>query len=108
MISCICCDRDLNAEVFCDYPGCRSHVSHPCEGCGRSPNPMVILPIYGGLVFRSTGNYGSTVFDPMPTKKKEMLQVVICDLCIKTKARRVTHIYKIKENVTAESKEFKP
>ena len=19
----------------CDHPGCKSHVSHPCEGCGR-------------------------------------------------------------------------
>lgn len=19
----------------CDHPGCLSHISHPCEGCGR-------------------------------------------------------------------------
>lgn len=108
MISCICCDRDLETEVFCNHPGCRSHVSHPCEECGRSFNPMVIPLIYGGLVFRSTGNYGSTVFDPMPAKKKEMLQVVICDVCIKMKAKKVTHIHDIKEEVSGESGEFKP
>lgn len=21
--------------VPCDHPGCASHISHPCEGCGR-------------------------------------------------------------------------
>jgi len=19
----------------CNHPGCRNHISHPCEGCGR-------------------------------------------------------------------------
>ncbi len=25
----------LRAGEPCDHPGCLSHVSHPCEGCGR-------------------------------------------------------------------------
>jgi CRISPR/Cas system-associated protein Cas10 (large subunit of type III CRISPR-Cas system) len=20
----------------CDHPGCRNHLTHPCEGCGRT------------------------------------------------------------------------
>lgn len=33
----------------CSHPGCKSHVSHPCEGCGRmwSPNretPLEVIP----------------------------------------------------------------
>lgn len=26
---------DLPDGVPCKHPGCLSHVSHPCEGCGR-------------------------------------------------------------------------
>ena len=34
---------DLGTGVPCEHPGCLSHVSHPCEGCGRIlgvPAPM--------------------------------------------------------------------
>lgn len=44
--NCICCDRVLQAE--------------------STDNPIVITPVYNGLIFRATGNYGSAVFDPMP------------------------------------------
>jgi hypothetical protein len=27
--------RELRAGEPCGHPGCLSHVSHPCEGCGR-------------------------------------------------------------------------
>lgn len=26
---------ELEDGVACSHPGCLSHVSHPCEGCGR-------------------------------------------------------------------------
>ena len=65
--NCICCKRVLKAE--------------PTE------NPMVVPPVYSGIVFRSTGNFGSTVFDPMPIGAEEMLQIVICDECIKPFAK---------------------
>lgn len=29
------CDPDLKPGQPCDHPGCLSHQSHPCEGCGR-------------------------------------------------------------------------
>lgn len=87
-INCICCDRVLDAEPI--------------------DNPMVISPIYNGLIFRATGNFGSIVFDPMPIQKKEMLQVIICDSCIKEKAKWVTLLYNIKEERVAKSREFTP
>lgn len=27
--------RGILTDQACDHPGCKSHVSHPCEGCGR-------------------------------------------------------------------------
>lgn len=86
-VNCMCCTIPLEVEEPCD--------------------PMDIYPIYGGLIFRSIGNFGSTIFDPMPTGRREMLQVVICDQCIKEKIKWVTRIYNIKEKTTSESKEFK-
>lgn len=86
-ITCICCDRVLDAE--------------------DTDNPLVITPVYNGLIFRATGNYGSTVFDPMPTGIEEMLQVVICDECLREKAKRVIRLYNIKREETAECGEFK-
>jgi hypothetical protein len=94
MNKCFCCDCDIETEI--------------------NGNPMVISAVYGGLFFRSTGNYGSTVFDPIPShhpnigKGTEFLQIIICDECIKRKAKWVTWIYNIKKEVTADSMEFNP
>ena len=87
-LNCICCDRILEA--------------------GPTDNPIVITPVYNGLIFRATGNFGSTVFDPMPTQTKEILQVVICDDCMKKKAKRVVRLYNIRREETAECGEFTP
>lgn len=83
---CFCCNRILEAE--------------PTE------NPMVIPPVYSGIVFRSTGNFGSAIFDPMPIGGEEMLQIVICDECIKWKVKWVTRIHNIKRDVTADIEPF--
>lgn len=87
-VNCFCCNNELAAEP--------------------SDNPMVITPVYDGLIFRSIGNYGSTVFDPMPTRVEGILQVVICDNCIKVKANRATKLHNIKRETTAKSVEFNP
>ena len=112
----------------CDHPGCMNHVTHPCEGCGcrrdikmdkcsciccgcvleaePNDNPMVISPVYNGLIFRSTGNYGSTIFDPDSEQREEILQIVICDDCMKMNSESVTLIHNIKRNITAETTPF--
>ena len=83
---CICCDKKLDAEL--------------------SDNPVVISPVYGGIIFRSTGNYGSSIFDPIT--EEEILQIVICDDCIRNKIKRVIHIYDIQRDVVAQSKPLDP
>lgn len=85
-VECICC----NILLEIDEPG----------------DPMNIFPVYGGLIFRSTGNYGSVAFDPIVLKNKEMLQIIICDHCIRKKKRSIVRLYDIKERITAKSKEF--
>lgn len=30
-----CPDKELKDGEPCNHPGCLSHISHPCEGCGR-------------------------------------------------------------------------
>lgn len=88
VMNCICCDCELNAEP--------------------TDNPLLITPVYDGLIFRATGNFGSTIFDPMPRGVEEILQVVICDDCMKKKAKRVTRLRNIKREMTAERGEFTP
>jgi hypothetical protein len=59
-INCIICAAEL--ENWGVYP----------------PNKTVVHPI-GGTAFRTYGNYGSSVFDPMDAS---YLDVVICDSCL--------------------------
>lgn len=90
-VNCICCGLALKTEP--------------------NDNPMVIFPVYDGLIFRATGNFGSTVFDPMsflPGMKEQMLQVIICDECMKVRAKRVTRLCNIKSETTADRGEFLP
>lgn len=90
-INCICCGLALKTET--------------------SDNPMNIFPVYDGLIFRATGNFGSTVFDPMsflPGKGEQMLQVFICDQCIKTRAKWVIRLCNIRHKTTADNEEFTP
>lgn len=87
-INCICCNRALKTVLYV------------------GENPTVIPAVYDGLIFRSTGNYGSKVFDPMPTQEEEMLQVVICDDCIEYRVKRVVKIHNIKRITTADAEPF--
>ena len=45
------------------------------------------IPAADGLVFRATGNYGSTIFDPM---HHEVWQIIICDNCVYRKRYRIS------------------
>lgn len=87
-MNCICCNKIVEVYV--------------------NENPLAISPAYYGLIFRSTGNFGSKVLDSTPVGGGEILQVVICDDCMKKKAKRVTRIYNIKLETTAECGEFHP
>ena len=88
IINCFCCRSVVDIE-----PG---------------DDPTGAYPVYGGLIFRSTGNYGSTVFDPLPMSREEVLQIIICDECILKDSRFVTRIHNIKRSVTADTEDFIP
>lgn len=70
LISCIVCDKEMDNWAYTMHGGKKVEV-HPMSG----------------LHFRSTGHYGSSIFDPMGTG--EHLDVAICDLCVMTKISKV-------------------
>lgn len=69
---CIICDRPLEPAFDLDD--------------GRSDRDT---PIYPGLHFQASGNYGSTLYDPAPDESEKYVEVVICDWCLVRKAERV-------------------
>jgi hypothetical protein len=68
MINCFKCNKELPTY---DEP----------EDTLRKPDSIGI--VYDGLVFRATGNYGSTLFDPRPYDKELFLEIYVCDECCK-------------------------
>lgn len=88
-----------------------------CFGCGKElevehiDNPATIPPVYCGLVFRSLGNYGSTVFDPISPrcgghKGDSLLQIVICDVCVTGDGKPVMIVYNIDKTGSADIHPF--
>lgn len=86
--NCFCCDKIIEVEP--------------------DTSPTCWNPAYNALWFRAYGNFGSTIFDPLPpyNKSSEFLQIVICDACIIKKADLVSHIHNIRQNETADVESF--
>lgn len=85
-------------------------ITLPCIVCGRELEPAFRRPAgqedeipdwlqhnqpHGGTTFRSRGQYGSTVFDPMSSYRS--LEINVCDPCMLEKARegRIIHNYEV-------------
>ena len=75
----------------------RESPANQCFCCGtqlelaHAPRPLEIDhigAIYEGLFFRTTGNFGSAIFDPM---NYELIEIVICDVCIVDRQHRLIH-----------------
>lgn len=74
-----------------------------CISCKQQVDSQEYWPL-DALVFEATGNYGSSIFDPMTGHRR--LRVVICDDCVVANADHV----KIVEEVRPpeyETREFK-
>ena len=109
---------DLNQILgFLDILGDEIVSKWRCICCNKivengyvDDNPMVIPSVYKGVLFRAPGNFGSTVFDSLPgkTKGQEILQVIICDDCLKKNAKRVMQFCNIRRNTIADVTEFRP
>jgi hypothetical protein len=87
-VNCIVCSKKLDCD--CDSMEC----------------PM------GGTGFTATGNWGSTVFDPLDEKVghspiSTTLHTVICDECLREKAHFVHQKKQAKEFVTKEVRSFR-
>lgn len=88
-------------------------VEVSCFKCGKqikkeyhNNDPTALSAVHNGLIFRTSGNYGSTIFDPITIE--EYLEVIICDDCCKVNKESIKHISNIKRSqiVTAEVKPF--
>jgi len=66
----------------------------------------VNYPVYGGLIFRANGNFGSTVFDPITEDKR--LIIYVCDECVVNNIDKVDLIYDIENKTKAKQKPFNP
>ena len=49
--------------------------------------------VYEATIWRSTGNFGSTLFDPFGAGgKQELLEAYICDECLIAKGKLIYHL----------------
>ncbi len=69
--------------------------------------PMDIAICYHSLLFHSSGNYGSKVFDPIDGNGG-ILQIGICDKCLLKNKERIRHIHNIATKRTADCRPFDP
>lgn len=47
------------------------------------------ITVYHGLHFQAHGTFGTTVFDPSPNDKADLLEIVVCDWCLIEKQAQV-------------------
>jgi hypothetical protein len=71
----------------------------------HDPDDLVTVgSTYNALVFRATGNFGSTLFDPIEVH--EFLEICICDTCVKSRIDHVAWIHNIETSTRAKSLPF--
>lgn len=85
----------------------------PCLRCGRELEVVFedVAPLQpsGGTMFKSRGNYGSTVWDP-GASSRDYLLANICDECLSTAARegRVARVMEIPARPEMHVRPFDP
>tara|TARA_Y100000310_G_C20011053_1_gene502959 strand:+ start:117 stop:518 length:402 start_codon:yes stop_codon:yes gene_type:complete len=90
-----------------------------CISCGKEleedrhsekENAHFFPAVWGGVVFRSTGQFGSRVKDCIPCgggiNEPEEIQIIVCDQCLLEKSKQVDCIVNYKEVKTAEYADF--
>jgi hypothetical protein len=91
-------------EWYCpeNLGGCGANGGYPaevlpCIVCGTELRQAITdsddRQPSGGTVFRSYGNYGSTLYDPSPASAgRERLEVNVCDPCLRARFTRVLYV----------------
>lgn len=77
-VNCFCCQKEMQYEE-------------------EENHSLNLLPLYKGLWFRSSGNYGSSIFDP---NDERYFQIAICDLCLLDKTQSIQLIKDISYEVS--------
>jgi hypothetical protein len=62
--------------------------------------------VHGAVLCYTTGNYGSTVFDPVGDSS-QFLQFYLCDECLKKKSNIINHLTSKTETSVVSTKTFK-
>lgn len=80
MVNCLACDKELKMEPL------HGREATDCIGV-----------VYDGLVCRTSGNYGSEIFD---SQNSEYLEFYVCDKCAKARVDKFKHVTYIKHAVS--------
>jgi hypothetical protein len=74
---CFCCGAGMEPSMGIDK--------------GDSPREAPLSPPNGGTIWESSGNYGSTVWDPTGPND-DALNIMVCDGCLKERSARVRFV----------------
>lgn len=96
---CCCYGKPLEIEHVPVKPK-KCYEPNHCIACKKQVDSQEHWPL-DALIFEATGNYGSSIFDPMGNDK--WLRVVICDACIVENQDKVRMV----ENLTVPELEVK-
>jgi len=90
---CGCCFQGSPTKTE-DIPVRKEKTYEPnvCIACKKQVDSQEWWPF--GLVFEATGNYGSSIFDPMTGHKR--LRVVICDDCVLANTDKVRIVEEVR------------
>lgn len=61
----------------------------PLQAAAPYDDDRLLIQPYEGVMFRSSGNYGSTVWDPQSSSWE--LHIIICDECMKANKHNIVH-----------------
>lgn len=68
----------------------KTYEPNICISCKQQVESEEYWP-HGAVIFDADGNYGSTIFDPIPPGDK-YLRILVCDDCLVANADAVRHV----------------
>ena len=95
-------------------PACLSSIimgsNCNCVICNKEMEATGLTPfassLDSGVIFRSTGNWESSVFDPMTVESQ--LELYICDSCVTKNAMKIYEITNISKQISGNRQRFEP
>lgn len=83
-----------------EYVPCCIKCNKELGVCFEHDNAAVFPNVSGGVAFRSSGQYGSTVWDCAGRGIESDIQIVVCDDCLKENSKDIQTIKITKRAVT--------